>query len=228
MKMKQLIKEKNGVKYVEYNSEKNIMEDKNNLLIYTALEKINFENSGIKFPFYFTKEYKFLPVDKNEPILNQIYSFLNSLNKVYSSSKYIIVKLYFDVLYEVLEFNIYPIISKNSPLGEKLRIKCSNNYDYLNICLLDVPADSIFLREFRFYSMENKKFLEFVPYLNCGIFKYDENGMVNRFDGWEGIEIKTEEDEISKIINDVLDDEENNDFDEDEDYYDGDEDEIDF
>lgn len=216
--MKQIVKEKNGVKCVEYNPDKNIMEDKNNLLIYTTLEKINFENSGIKFPFFYSKVCKFLPVDKTEPILNQIYSFLNSLHKEYSTSQHIIVKLYFDVVYEVLEFNIFPIFPKNSPLGENLRIKCSNNYDYLNICLLEFPTDSIFLREFRHYSVENKKFLEFVPYLNCGIFKYDENGQVSRFEGWDGVEIKTEEDEISKIINYVLDDEEEEDY----------EDEIDF
>jgi hypothetical protein len=221
--MKNLIKLKGGEKYIEYNSNKSIMESKNNLLIYSILEKVNLEESGVKFPFFYTIEYKFLPVNRQTPILNQIYTFLNSLYKEFSSSQFLIVKLYFDVVYEVLEFNIYPIISKKSSLGEKIRLKCSNEYGYLNLCLLENPSDSIFSRELKYYSLENKRFLDSVPYLNCGIFKYDENGQVNKFNGWEGVIFNIEEDEITKRINDSLTFKEDNDNNE-EDY----EDEIDF
>ncbi len=207
----------NGVKYIEYNEEKNIMENKQNLMIYSELEKVNLKNSGLKFPFYYTKDYRFLIIKKSESVLEQIYDFLNFLYYKYSSCEYIIVKLYFDVVYEVIELNIYPVISKNSTLGDKIRMKCENLFDYLNICLVDVPRDEIFKRELRYYSNRDKRFIELIPYLNCGIFKYDENGKVNRFLGWDtqGLVIPYEEEQerLKRIEDELLfnDDNEEND-----------------
>jgi hypothetical protein len=230
--MKHLVKEMNGVKYIEYNDEKNIMENKQNLMIYTTLEKGNIKESGIKFPFYYTKDYNFITINKNQSVLEQIYDYLNFLYFKYSICEYIIVKLYFDVIYEVVELNIYPVITKNSILGDKIRMKCENLFDYLNICMLDVPSDTNFKRELRYYSVRDKRFIELIPYLNCGIFKYDENGKVNRFLGWDtqGLFIPSEEEKerLEKIQRDLLFDEIEDDSEYDEDFNNDEEEEIDF
>lgn len=184
-KMKHLIKEKNGVFYVEYNMNKSINDDKKNLIIYTSFEQMNLNEMGLDFPFYYTSNVRYLQVNSDNSVLNQVYSFINGLYQEYKTARYLIIKLNFEIIYQVMEFNIFPVIDKNSDLGDTLRINCKNSSDYLNICLSDSPKESLFKRKFLNYYPEDKDFLEFIPYLNCGIFQYGEDEKVNRTPYWE-------------------------------------------
>lgn len=202
--------------YVEYDFDKSIENDKNNLIVYTMLEHQNLEKYEISIPFYHSYDTQFLTLNENQPVTEQIYNFLNGLYNVYSESEFLIVKLSCDFNEPILTIKIFPIISQNSPLGDNLRFKCSNTFDYFKICLNDDvynPNLMAYHKKFIHYSYSNHSFIEQINYLNCGIFKYDEDGKVNKFEGWEQQyeELKKTEEFINRMI--LLKDEEEGDLD---------------
>ena len=186
--MRNYINEGNGIKYFQYNKDKSVIEDKDNLIIYTYLEQYNLKLYDITFPFYYSRDERFFFINKDKPILEQIYDYLNSLHKYYSTSKYIIVKLIRDYDNICIKLVIHPIISKNSPLGDELRIKCNSFPDYLNICLnerMEIDNNRFHNFVLKKHSHLDQNLMGFLHYFNCGIFQYNSDGKVNRFELWE-------------------------------------------
>lgn len=183
--MEQKVKELTTPKY---NLTKSVLDDRKNLLNYTKLEEQNLNNYGVKFPFYYSFSENVIFITDKKPILEQVYDYLNSQSNYYSKSDFIIVKLIRNYDNISLSLFIYPVISKNSPLGNEVRYKCNGLFDYLNICInekmeMDNPKYDNF--RLKIHSHSDQYFLGFLHYLNCGIFKYDKEGKVNRFKGWD-------------------------------------------
>jgi hypothetical protein len=184
--MRQKITQKEKTQYIRYEGSSPISTIENTIN-YMKLEEINLSQMNVEFPFYYTKLYRWFKVGSNKSILEQIYDELNSLYDNYKECKYIIVKLNCQYNEPVIDMEIFPTIDKNSELGYKVRMLCENMFDYSDLCVFNSGTlDKLILHDpFKLlYSESDTKFLEILPFLNCGITRFVE-GKVLPIEYWE-------------------------------------------
>ncbi len=158
-----------------------------NIMDYMKLEEVNMFQHNVNFPFYYTRVYRWLKIDSDKSIIEQIYDDLNTLYDQYKDCQNIIVKLNCDYEEPVIDLEIFPIIEKNSELGDKVRILCENMFDYSDLCVFNSGTlDQLILNNpFQYlYSKSDMKFLKILPFLNCGITRFVD-GKILPIEYWD-------------------------------------------
>jgi hypothetical protein len=184
--MRQKITHKEKTHYIKYEGSSPISTIENTMN-YMKLEEVNMLQHNLNFPFYYTREYKWFKVNSDSSIIEQIYDELNTFSDKYKDCQNIIVKLNSDYREPVIDMEIFPIIEKDSDLGDKVRLLCENIFDYVDLCVFKSGTlDQLILHDpFRnLYSERDMKFLEILPFLNCGITRFVD-GKVLPIEYWE-------------------------------------------
>lgn len=169
-----------------------------NIMCYMKLEEINLSQMDLGFPFYYTKEYRWLKIKQGKTILKQIYEELNTLHEKFNNCKFLIIKLNCEFVEPIIDMEIFPIIDKESCLGDKVRLKCENMFDYSDLCVFNSGnREGIYLHDaFKpLYSENDLKFLEILPFLNCGITRFEGDKIlpIHYWDAYYDDEYKTDD-----------------------------------
>lgn len=211
--MRQKITQNEKTHYLRYDGSSPLSSIENTIN-YMKLEEMNLSQMNVEFPFYYTKLYKWFKVDSNKSILEQIYDELNALYDNFKESKFFIVKL--NCMYDepVIDMEIFPIIEKNSELGDKVRMFCENMFDYSDLCVFNSGTlDKLILHDpFKLlYSESDMRFLEVLPFLNCGITRFEDKKVLP-IENWENQYTKGDKLSDNEYFDDI--EENDNDWDE--------------